>query len=330
MVKAKKWILAHHFDGNPKDSDMKLVEETLPELKDGDVLLEAVYLTVDPYMRPFSAVALKEGDTMMGTQVALVKESRNPKFPKGTYVDANVGWRTHTVTSDESLLRKFPPFGELPLSYAVGALGMPGMTAYYGLLEILKPKKGEVILVNGAAGAVGSLVGQIAKLKGCKVIAFAGSPEKCKWLKDDLKFDHVFNYKQVKDQEKAIREASPDGLDCFFDNVGGESFTAGLRCMKDFGRIAVCGCISSYNDKGEEKQGPYPNALINRRQLRVEGFLGWRWMAQWDEATLEMIDWIRQGKLVVKESVTEGFDNMRSAFYGLFKGNNIGKAVIKV
>ncbi|XP_064606425.1 prostaglandin reductase 1-like [Liolophura sinensis] len=329
MVQAKKWILAHHFDGQPKDSDLQLVEETLPDLKDGDVLIEAVFLSVDPYMRPYSARSLKEGDTMIGSQVAQVKESRNANFPKDSYVVANVGWRSHTVTSDESLLRPVPPFGKLPLSYALGILGMPGMTAYFGLLEICHPKEGEVVLVNGAGGAVGSLVGQIAKLKGCKVIAFAGTEEKCRWLREDLKLDVVYNYKKVADQEKAIREAAPDGVDCFFDNVGGEAFTAGIHNMKTFGRVSLCGAISTYNAKGEELRGPYANGIIISRQLKLEGFIVLRWLPKWGDAIKETIGWIQQGKVQTKETVTEGFENMRAAFYGLFTGDNIGKAVVK-
>ncbi|XP_064606053.1 prostaglandin reductase 1-like [Liolophura sinensis] len=248
-----------------------------------------------------------------------VKESRNPKFAKGIYVVADVGWRDHTVTSDESLLRPIPSFGDLSLSYALGVLGMPGMTAYFGLLEICQPKEGEVVLVNGAGGAVGSLVGQIAKLKGCKVIAFAGTEEKCRWLREDLKLDFVYNYKKVADQEKAIREAAPDRVDCFFDNVGGEAFTAGLCNMKILGRVSLCGAISIYNAKGEEVKGPYPNMLIISRELKVQGFIVYGWLPKWGDAIKEMIGWIQQCKVQTKETVTEGFENMRAAVYGLFR-----------
>ncbi|KAF5881150.1 prostaglandin reductase 1, partial [Clarias magur] len=213
-----------------------------------ELLLEAVFLSVDPYMRPYSQTRMKEGDTMIGTQVSKVVQSRNTKYPVGSYVVANCGWRTHTLSdgSDLSLIHSDWP-KELPLSLALGTIGMPGLTALYGLEEVCEIKAGETLLVNAAAGAVGSVVGQIAKIKGCRVVGCAGSDEKVSYLKG-LGFDSAFNYKTVSSLKDTLLEAAPQGYDCFFDNVGGEFSSVALSQMRPFGRIAVCGSIATYND----------------------------------------------------------------------------------
>ncbi|CAI9730580.1 prostaglandin reductase 1-like [Octopus vulgaris] len=252
MVLSKKFVLAKHFVGKPSSDDIKLVTEELPdEVNDGEVLCEAVWLTVDPYMRIYTA-SLSEGDVIIGEQVARVIASKNPKFPEGTHVIARLGWKSHALVKDVSVLRKVPDIEDLPLSLILGSLGMPGLTAYFGFLEKCQPKSGETVLVTAAAGAVGSIVGQIAKIKGCKVVAFAGTEEKCSWLKNELGFDQVFNYKNI-DLDKVLSSSVPDGIDCYFDN----------------------------------------------------------------------------GKLIYKETITEGFENMPKAFLGLFEGSNIGKAIVK-
>ncbi|XP_029310296.1 prostaglandin reductase 1-like isoform X2 [Cottoperca gobio] len=248
MVQAKTWSLTKHFDGFPKDSDFELKVEELPAPKDGEVLLEAVFLSVDPYMRPFSKVRMNEGDVMIGTQVAKVIQSNNPAFPVGSHVIGRCGWRTHTVCGGTDLIPIMPDWPQdVSLSLALGAIGMPGLTAVYGIEEVLGLQKGETLLVNAAAGAVGSVVGQIAKIKGCKVVGSAGSDAKVAFLKE-LGFDEAFNYKTVGSLEETLKKASPDGYDCFFENVGGPSSSVALQQMKNFGRIAVCGAISTYND----------------------------------------------------------------------------------
>ncbi|XP_077355617.1 prostaglandin reductase 1-like isoform X2 [Festucalex cinctus] len=255
MVRAKTWILTKHFDGFPKQSDFQLKEEELPEPKDGQVLLEALFLSVDPYMRPFSRVRMKEGDVMIGTQVAKVVQSKNTAFPVGAHVVGRGGWRTHTVSDGSDLV---PVMTEWPrdvsLSLALGTVGMPGLTALYGIEEVLELKSGETLLVNAAAGAVGSVVGQIAKLKGCRVVGSAGSDAKVAFLKE-LGFDEAFNYKTVASLEEALRKAAPDGYDCFFENVGGPFSSAAISQMKEFGRIAVCGSIATYNDTEAQTVG---------------------------------------------------------------------------
>uniref|UniRef100_A0A672FML8 Prostaglandin reductase 1 n=1 Tax=Salarias fasciatus TaxID=181472 RepID=A0A672FML8_SALFA len=332
MVQAKTWVLVKHFDGFPKNSDFELKVEELPEPKDGEVLLETVFLTVDPYMRPFSKIHMKEGDVMIGGQVAKVIQSKNPAFPVGSHVTANVGshgWRTHTVC-DASQLQPIPADWpqDLPLSLALGTVGMPGLTALYGIEEVLGLKKGETLLVNAASGAVGSVVGQIAKIKGCKVVGSAGSEAKVAFLKE-LGFDEVFNYKTVGSLEDALRKASPEGYDCFFENVGGYFSSVAIEQMKEFGRIAVCGSISVYNDSTPQT-GPYPQFNMNMKQLKMEGFMQSRWEYKHQESLKRLMAWVREGKIKYRETVTKGFENMPAAFMGMLRGENIGKAVIAV
>ncbi|KAM9827022.1 prostaglandin reductase 1-like [Neosynchiropus ocellatus] len=329
MAQAKVWILTKHFDGFPKKSDFQLKEEQLPELKDGEVLLEALFLSVDPYMRPFSAFRMKEGDVMIGAQVAKVTQSKNSIFPVGSHVVSRSGWRTHTVSDGTDLI---PVMGDwpqdVPMSLALGTIGMTGMTALYGIEEVLGLKQGETLLVNAAAGAVGSVVGQIAKIKGCKVVGSAGSDAKVAFLKE-LGFDEAFNYKTVASLEDALTKASPEGYDCFFENVGGPFSSQALLHMKDFGRIAVCGSISTYNDTTPQ-MGPYVQMTMIIKQLKMEGFMQSRWPDKHPDSLKKLMGWYKEGKLKCQEHITKGFENMPAAFMGMLQGENIGKAIIVV
>ena len=219
-----------------------------------------------------------------------------------------------------------PDFGSQSYSLAVGACGMPGNTAYFGFLEICDPKEGETVVVTAAAGAVGSLVGQIAKIKGCKVIGFAGSDEKCAWLEKELGFDKAINYK-TKELAKALKEAAPKGVDCYFDNVGGELSSIILQQMRPRGRISVCGAISGYND--QIVTVPAPQGLFVWGQLKMEGFIVHRWATRWLEGINQMLSWISEGKIKIEETYTEGFENMPQAFIDMLNGKNTGKAVVK-
>ncbi|XP_054749226.2 prostaglandin reductase 1-like [Lytechinus pictus] len=325
--KGKRWIFAKHFDGFPKKSDMRLEEFDIPALNDGEVLLEAEYLSVDPYMRAYSP-SLKTGTVMIGQQVAKVIESRNENFPVGTWTLPRSGWTTHSVNNGKEL-RKMPPLpADVPRSYAIGSLGMPGLTAYFGLLDITDPKPGETVLVSGAAGAVGNVVGQIAKIKGCRVIGSAGSEEKLEYLKE-LGFDEVFNYKTTPDLDAKLKELAPDGIDVYFDNVGGEFATAAVLNMKLFGRVSCCGAISGYNLKEPEKLSSIYSKMVFS-QLKMEGFIVSRYLPRWPEAIGVLAQWVQEGKIKVREHRTDGFENMFKAFTELFTGANTGKAIVKV
>ncbi|XP_063907828.1 prostaglandin reductase 1-like [Zophobas morio] len=334
MVKAKKFVLEKPFNGFPKASDLKLVEEELRPIKNGEFLTEAVFLSVDPYMRSLAHdVAI--GQTFIGSQVAKIIESKNPKYPVGKYVVGEFGWRTHTIADETPPLPKgypipwiIPDLEGLPLSLSLVILGMPGNTAYFGFLEICKPQPGETVVVTGAAGAVGSIVGQIAKIKGCRVIGVAGSDDKGKWLTQELKFDHYVNYKD-KDFEKKLAEAAPDGIDCYFDNVGGDLANKIMRQMNLFGRVSVCGVSSAYNNKDGAKADVVQFAVLFK-QLKVEGFIFTRWLDRWFEGVLQNKQWIKEGKLVYRESVRQGFENMFDVFVEVLKGDNVGKAIVKV
>ncbi|XP_052007130.1 prostaglandin reductase 1-like isoform X2 [Xyrauchen texanus] len=329
VLQAKSWVLKQHFEGFPKVSDFQLNEEQLPEPRDGEVLLEALFLSVDPYMRPFSRVRMQPGDVMIGTQVAKVIQSNNPSFPVGCHVLSRCGWRTQTVSDGSDITRVLADWPQdVPLSHALGAIGMPGLTALYGLEEVCAIKPGETLLVNAAAGAVGSVAGQIAKLKGCKVVGSAGSDDKVAYLKE-LGFDQTFNYKTVSSLEEALKNASPEGYDCYFENVGGHFSSVAISQMKAFGRIAVCGGISLYNDTIPQT-GPYPHLPMIFKQLKMEGFLVGRWEHKNEESLRRMLTWMQEGKLKCREHVTYGFENMPAAFMGMLQGENIGKAIVKV
>ncbi|XP_061769614.1 prostaglandin reductase 1-like isoform X1 [Nerophis ophidion] len=372
MVQAKTWILTKHFEGFPKESNFQLKVVDLPEPKDGEVLLEALFLSVDPYMRPFSRVRMKEGDVMIGTQVAKkqtvqmlvadssgcswnvfdlsfrgffqrtsytagvffffvcrVVQSKNAVFPVGMHVVGRSGWRSHTISDCSDLVPVMPDWPkDVSLSLALGIIGMPGLTALYGLEEVLELKAGETLLVNAAAGAVGSVVGQIAKIKGCKVVGSAGSDAKVAFLKE-LGFNETINYKTVGSLEEALRKAAPDGYDCFFENVGGPFSSVAIAQMKPFGRIAVCGSISTYNDT-DPQTGPFPHMTMIVKQLKMEGFMQSRWEKKNPESLRRLMGWLKQGKLQNREHITKGFENMPAAFMGMLQGENTGKTIVEV
>ncbi|XP_031627908.1 prostaglandin reductase 1-like [Contarinia nasturtii] len=336
MVNAKKFIFAKRFDGLPKVTDFRLEEEVLEELKDGEVLLEAIYLSVDPYMRPYSE-KYPTGITMIGSQIAKVIESKNSAYPKDALVCGYLGWRTHTIfnpneVSGDDAIKTYilPSFGGLPPSLGLGQLGMPGNTAYFGFLDICKPKEGEVVVVSGAAGAVGNLVGQIGKIKGCKVIGIAGSDDKCTWLTSELGFDHAINYK-TESVAEVLKKYAPDGVDCYFDNVGGAISSIVINQMRDFGRISVCGSISSYNTPvAEWPKVPILQPTFVFKQLKMEGFIVSRFCSKWFEAIQCMKKWTDEGKLKYRETVTNGFENMPQALIDMLQGQNTGKAIVKV
>jgi NADPH:quinone reductase len=319
--------------GLPKESDFSLVDAKMPVVADGQVLVKTVYLSVDPYMRGritgvrTYAEPVNVGDVMAGGAVGQVIESRGAALAPGDFVLGQWGWQEY-VTVDGAHVRKLDP-KLAPVSTALGVLGMPGMTAYFGFLDICQPKPGETVVVSGAAGAVGSLVGQIAKIKGCRAIGIAGADSKIGCCVNELGFDGAFNYKTTPDYAAKLKELCPKGIDCYFDNVGGAITDAVFPLMNVFGRMSICGQISQYN---LEKPEPGPRVLshVLVKQLKVEGFIIVRFQNRWAEGVTQMAQWLQEGKLKHREEVVEGFQNTAKAFIGMLQGENTGKMLVKV
>ncbi|KAK4885643.1 hypothetical protein RN001_001914 [Aquatica leii] len=331
MVTRRKFILVKQFDHAPKESDLKIVEEKLPSLKKGEFLCEAVYLSVDPYMRAYIH-KLPVGSPMNGRQVARIVESKSDEFQIGKYVVGNFDWQTHTVSSKGGVGSPYivPNLGDLPLSLSLGVLGMPGNTAYFSFVNICKPKAGETIVVSGAAGAVGNIVGQVAKMKGCKVIGITGSDQKGKYLTETLGFDSYVNYKLGYFEEE-LKKAAPLGIDCYFDNVAGEISVTVMKHMNMFGRICNCGSISSYNTDVNHPPKVSPVQLyMLLKQLFMEGFQASQYVDRIFESMNQHMLWIQEGKLKYIETITEGFENTGKAFIEMLEGKNLGKAIVKV
>jgi len=305
----------------------------MPSAAEGQILVKTVFLSVDPYMRGritgirSYADPVNIGDVMVGGTVGQVIESHQPGFAAGDFVVGAWGWQEYAAVN-LATVRKLDP-SQAPVSTALGVLGMPGMTAYFGFLEICRPKPGETVVVSGAAGAVGSLVGQIAKIKGCRVVGIAGADDKNAWLVNELGFDAAFNYKTTSDYSAKLKELCPQGIDCYFDNVGGAITDSIFPLMNVFGRVSVCGQISMYNlAKPEPGLRLLPLVLV--KQLDVEGFIVTRWHARWPEGIRQMAAWLGEGKLHNREQIVEGFENAAKAFIGMLQGENTGKMLVKV
>ena len=332
MPTNRQFLLAARPDGLPKESDFRLVEAPIPPLSDGEVLLQSVYLSVDPYMRgritgvKTYAEPVHVGDLMVGGVVGKVVESRHADYSAGDYAVGYWGWQEFAVSPARALQKLDPNL--LPVSTALSVLGMPGMTAYFGFLDLCQPKTGETVVVSGAAGAVGSLVGQIAKLKGCTVIGIAGGDDKVKHLIDDLGFDAAFNYKTVSDYTAKLKELCPRGVDCYFDNVGGKITDAVFNVLNPFARISICGQISQYNLQAPE-MGPRNLSQILIKQARVEGFIVMRFVDRFAEGQRQMAQWVKEGKVKYREDIMDGFENMPRAFIAMLQGHNTGKMLVR-
>jgi NADPH-dependent curcumin reductase CurA len=319
--------------GLPNESDFSLVDAKMPVVADGQVLVKTVYLSVDPYMRGritgvrTYADPVNVGDVMAGAAVGQVVESRSTALALGDFVLGQWGWQEYAAV-DGAKVRKLDQ-KLAPVSTALGVLGMPGVTAYFGFLDICQPKPGETVVVSGAAGAVGSLVGQIAKIKGCRAIGIAGADSKIGCCVNELGFDGAFNYKTTPDYTAKLKELCPKGIDCYFDNVGGAITDAVFPLMNVFGRVSVCGQISLYN---LEKPEPGPRLLsyVLVKQLKVEGFIVTRYQNRWAEGITQMAQWLGEGKLTHREEIVEGFQNTTKAFIGMLQGENTGKMLVKV
>ena len=331
----RSWRLRQRPEGIIDENDLELVTDEIPEIQEGQVLAKTIYFSLDPtnriwmsdidqYMEP-----VEIGDIMRaGGSLAIVEESKVPHVKAGDIVQGGMhgGWQEYFIIPGEEAAA-IPLVDSIPLTALISVLGFTGPTAYFGFLDIGQPKKGETVVVSAAAGAVGSIVCQIAKIKGCRVVGIAGSDEKCNWLKNDLKIDEVINYKK-DDILESLKEKCPEGIDIYFENVGGETLDAALTLMNNYGRIPVCGLISMYNDW--ETPGPKMFRNILMKRLTVKGFLVSDYLDRYVESLEALSEWMAEGKIQYKVDIVEGIENAPSAVNKLFTGENTGKLVIKV
>ena len=327
---SREVVLASRPVGMPKVEDFAVREVELPDPGAGEVLVRNVCMSVDPYMRgrmidrKSYTPAFAVGDTLTGGAIGRVERSNHADLQEGQYVESHLGWREAFVAKAAGLR----PLGELkaPASAYLGVLGMPGMTAYAGLLEVADLAEGESVFVSGAAGAVGSAVGQIAKIKGCTVVGSAGSAEKVRHLTEDLGFDHAFDY-HGGHLERQIFAGAPQGIDVYFDNVGGDHLQAALNCMRPNGRLALCGAIAQYNATAPVA-GPNNLAIAIGMGLTLRGFIVSNFNHLRDDFMRDMTAWVASGEMKYRETIFDGIDKAPEAFIGLFTGANTGKMVV--
>ncbi|HUB78876.1 MAG TPA: NADP-dependent oxidoreductase [Bryobacteraceae bacterium] len=323
--------LAARPKGFPKPSDFRLVKGAIPEPADGQFLVGISYLSVDPYMRGRMNAARsyaepqKLDEVMGGGAVGKVLASRHRDFAEGEYVSGFFGWQQYALSDGAGVTKVDPRVA--PISTALGVLGMPGLTAYFGLLDICAPRAGETVVVSGAAGAVGSTAGQIARIAGCRVVGIAGSDDKIRWITRDLGFDAGLNYKT--ESLDRLKELCPNGIDCYFDNVGGATSDAIFPLMNTKGRASVCGQISLYN-LAEPELGARLLPFVLVRTLTVKGFLVFQYAERYSEGLAQLTHWFQEGKLKYRETVADGIENAVAAFLGMLRGENVGKQLVRI
>ncbi len=328
----KQWRLKERPTGKPSRDTWDYTETEVPSIGDGEILIRIDYISIDPAMRGWLNDAksyiepVQVGDVMRAGTVGEVIESNNDKFNVGDFVSGHNGVQSYAVSDGKGLYKIDPNLAPLP--YYLGVLGMPGMTGYFGLLKTGEPKAGETVVVSGAAGAVGGLVGQIAKIKGCRVVGIAGGPEKCQFLIDELGFDAAVDYKN-ENVKKALKQACPDGVDVYFDNVGGEILDDVLTQINVHARIVICGAISQYNNTKAVK-GPtnYLSLLVNR--ARMEGIVVFDNIKEYPVAMKDIAGWIQAGDITVKDHIVKGIETFPETLMMLFNGENFGKLILQV
>lgn len=327
-----QFVLSSRPTGLPDSGNFSLEKRVLGQPGENEVLLKPMYLSVDPYMRgrmnnvKSYAANFELDKPIMGGAVARVVESRSDLFLPGDTVKGNLPWATYCIERTDHLKKidvsKFPP------GYYLGVLGMPGYTAYFGMMDICKPQKGETVVVSGAAGAVGIVAGQIAKINGARVVGISGTDEKCSLLRDQFGYDDTVNYKTSNSVRKDLMRLCPDGIDAYFDNVGGEITDAVIANLRIHARIALCGQISHYNDT-RIPVGPSLMPVLLTKRVLLKGFIVGDYHELFDVAHTQLSGWLDEGKLKFTTTVIEGFEKLPEAFIGLFKGNNIGKMLVK-
>lgn len=322
--------------GEPADECFRLVEEDVAPLASGQILIKVIWLSLDPYMRgrmndvKSYAKPLEVGDVMTGESAGIVLESKSERFKAGDYVTAHMGWQSLIVADDDEPRLMKVDLKNGTLSAHLGVVGMPGRTAYFGLMEVGKPRTGETLVVAAASGAVGSVVGQIAKLKGLRVIGIAGGAEKCQYVRDELGFDECIDYKN-EDLSARLKECCPDGIDIYFENVGGDVTRAVAPLLNEGSRVPICGYISNYNDQDITKaETPFQILKSARHVPEHRFFVVTEWQDQWQQATEQLGEWVNAGKIKYRESVGEGLERAPELFRGLLKGRNFGKQLVKI
>jgi NADPH-dependent curcumin reductase CurA len=330
----RQWLLVSRPHGMVEQSNFELRESSVPEPSEGEFLVRNLYLSLDPAMRgwmsdlPSYIPPVGIGEVMRGGCVARVVESKHPEYEPGELVLGAFGWQDYAVSDGggQVPINRVPE--GVPPTLPVGVLGLTSLTAYFGLKEIGKPTAGETVVVSGAAGATGSVVGQIAKIWGCRVVGVAGGSEKCDWLTGELGFDAAIDYKG-EDVSRRLRETCPDGLDVFWDNVGGEILVAALGNLAMHARVVLCGAISMYNAEKPPPGPPnYMNLLVKRS--RMEGFLVFDYLSRTDEAMADLVPWVMEGKIRYREDVRDGLENAPAALVDLYTGGNTGKLLVKI
>jgi len=329
-MRTQQIVLAARPSGAVDESNFRMVETELPDLADGQVLVRVHYLSLDPYMRrrldaaPSYAPSVELDQVIVGGTVGEVIESKHQGFAVGEFVAASLGWQTHAVSDGTAMIKVDPKI--VPLSAYLGVVGMPGVTAHYGLFELANPRAGETVVVSAAAGAVGSVVGQLAKLRGCRAVGIAGGPAKCAHVVDELGFDACVDYR-APDFAEQLANATPKGIDVDFENVGGPVMDAVLARLNTFARITLSGHISSYDGAGYGLKN-YPALLTNR--VRLHGFIISDHMAYWPSAREELATLVASDKLRYRETVAEGIENAPRAFLGMLRGENLGKQLVRL
>ena len=327
----RRVVLARRPHAEVTEADFRVEEMPVPEPGPREVLVRVIYLSLDPYMRsrmrdaPNYAPSVGVGEVMTGGTVGEVVKSNHPDFRVGDIVEDRLGWQEYAIGGGPNL-RKIDP-SIAPISTANGILGMPGMTAYFGLFEIAQPKAGETVVVSAASGAVGQVVGQLAKIAGCRAVGVAGGPSKCAFVRDTLGFDACIDYKAEKDLTAAVKAACPAGVDVYFDNVGGPVSDAVLTNLNFWARVALCGSISQYNTT---EPGPRLLGTFVGKRVTARGFIVWDFTSKYAPALKRMGEWVRAGRLKYKEDIVQGLENAPRAFAGLLRGENFGKLQVKV